>query len=593
MKAFLLACLVSIPAFGIEAPPYLVRVGLEPASKIPRWLVELTPPAGHHFNVSAPMKVESGTVVFKPLIKKDRILGFAASSLELKETDRLETSAFLCDDAKTYCVKKSVSAAMKPDPSLQEIKTGVQGGGGSAIKSESTIKSASTSGGKDQNGFWVGNPDAALSEAARTGKPILIDFFGVWCPPCNQYDERVFNGRKFRNLSKNLVLLKMDADRESSFALKSHLKVGGYPTLILAKPGGTGISIDSKVRGVESLSEIGRVVGFRPEAELVSEIGELLSLQSMSLEERIATQREALVKSMKLKIDAEMEGKNVAAALQLLDDADAVSPGDLELGMRRIQVRSMDSASFQWGESDSAIVRKVMEVPKHRNSRLLLSAVSVFVSAGALVPVTLRVLADPVIRELRDRMNPKTLSIPGTEVSESDLEGLELDLGLAFSDEARIKKARAGAISSLQKQIQISGNRASRALNLELAGLLAQDGQHAKARTIYETFIRKYPKEFTFHLGAARVCFEMKELGSARAHAEEAVRHAYGDNLIRSMDWLVKIMHQQGESAFALRRGEEFLSGIQLDPSLRVRTERYVSALSRTLEAVRKEKHKP
>lgn len=85
----------------------------------------------------------------------------------------------------------------------------------------------------------------------------------------------------------------------------------------------------------------------------------------------------------------------------------------------------------------------------------------------------------------------------------------------------------------------------------------------------------------------------MKELGSARAHAEEAVRHAYGDNLIRSMDWLVKIMHQQGESAFALRRGEEFLSGIRLDPSLRVRTERYVSALSRTLEAVRKEKHKP
>jgi hypothetical protein len=52
-------------------------------------------------------------------------------------------------------------------------------------------------------------------------------------------------------------------------------------------------------------------------------------------------------------------------------------------------------------------------------------------------------------------------------------------------------------------------------------------------------------------------------------------------------------MQKQGESEFGLRRGEDFLKTIHLDPSLKVRTGRYVSALNSTLSELRKEKTKP
>jgi hypothetical protein len=54
-----------------------------------------------------------------------------------------------------------------------------------------------------------------------------------------------------------------------------------------------------------------------------------------------------------------------------------------------------------------------------------------------------------------------------------------------------------------------------------------------------------------------------------------------------------QIMQKQGESAFALRRGEDFLKTIHVDPALKVRTGRYVSALNSTLSELRKEKSKP
>ena len=180
MKGLLLFLLFSATAHASEVPAYSVRVGLEPASKIPRWLVELVPPPGHHFNLSAPLKVESKGITFRPELKEDRILGFAASSIDLTENDTLSTSAFLCDEAKTYCVKKSVVVSMKVDPTLQ------------TLQKQKRVIPRSKKSAKDKFGFWVQDPEAAVREALNTGKPILIDFFGVWCPPCNLYEELVF-----------------------------------------------------------------------------------------------------------------------------------------------------------------------------------------------------------------------------------------------------------------------------------------------------------------------------------------------------------------------------------------------------------------
>ena len=43
-----------------------------------------------------------------------------------------------------------------------------------------------------KNGFLVNQPEEALRLAQKEKRPLLIDFFGIWCPPCNELDQEVF-----------------------------------------------------------------------------------------------------------------------------------------------------------------------------------------------------------------------------------------------------------------------------------------------------------------------------------------------------------------------------------------------------------------
>lgn len=338
MKALLLFFLFSASTHASEVPAYSVRIGLEPASKIPRWLVELVPPPEHHFNLSAPMKVQSKAVVFRAELKEARILGFAASSLDLTENDSLSTSAFLCDDAKTYCVKKTVLVPLKVDPTLQ------------TFQKQKRVDPQRQKSLKDKFGFWVQDPESAVRESLRTGKLILIDFFGVWCPPCNLYEELVFLKPGFQKLARRFVLLRMDADQESSFELKSKLKVGGYPTLILAKlkEQGSGTASDSIV-------ELGRVVGFLPEQELIARLSEISKFRTESLEDRIHRQKQELLAGLRLHISQELDSRNGEGARKSLNQALALAPESTELKVLGILVRALDSVSFQWRDRKSVV----------------------------------------------------------------------------------------------------------------------------------------------------------------------------------------------------------------------------------------------
>jgi thiol-disulfide isomerase/thioredoxin len=277
MKALFLLIIISLQARAGEVPNYQVRVGLDPASKIPRWLVEMVPPSGHHFNLSAPMRVESHekAIGFNSILKSATRLGFSASTLALTEKDHLSTSAFLCDQAKTYCVKKSLEVPLTVDPALQFI-----GSKNDTPASEPKPKSKAL---KDAHGFWIQDYGRAIAEAQKSGKPLLIDFYGIWCPPCNLYSETVFPRDGFRKLAKRFVLLKMDSDEESSYELKSHFQVGGYPSLVIASA--------PKENSISALREVGRIVGFFPESELVQQLTGFLKVQSMSLDERIKDQK--------------------------------------------------------------------------------------------------------------------------------------------------------------------------------------------------------------------------------------------------------------------------------------------------------------
>ena len=107
---------------------------------------------------------------------------------------------------------------------------------------------------------WQTDFSAALSQAAKENKPVLLDFTGSdWCTWCIKLDKETFSQAAFKEYAaKNLVLVELDfpnnkmqseAVIQQNQSLQQKYGVEGFPTLILLDPKG---------------KEIGRKVGYVP-----------------------------------------------------------------------------------------------------------------------------------------------------------------------------------------------------------------------------------------------------------------------------------------------------------------------------------------
>ncbi len=539
--------------------------------KLPNlWAVEAMPPKAHHFNLEAPRSVQSNALKFETVRESEANLLFQIQDSHLVPGSMVEVSAFLCDNAKTYCMKKKMqvrldtaSAKSISGPFQQKVFQ---------KKSEHAEPVRSSSENIIENDL-----EKAIRVASQSGKPMLIDFYGIWCPPCNLYNETIFNTKPFGAYAQKFVFLKMDADDERSFELKSKLKIGGYPTLVIAK-------LKSGSSSITGIEELERVVGYYPPQEFYQRLDQAYAHRNDSPDlrwnQRVLEKWEFL-----------LEQKQYDELLTAVSQLKKTDPYLMEGGIYRWVAESKKNPDlFKSSKNLKQISDFFLSLSaqiKPFSCGAIMHAVDLLSEEPLISKEEFRKLAFSLVDELESRIDPKTFYVKGSELTLADLYSMKMGIAETLKDEPSVIKFRKLSLKAYEKLIhyfETQGNRELRSLNLEYAYLLWKDGRVQEAKKLYQRFIGRYPNEFTFYFAASKMYLELKELVIARELAEKALKYSYGDNRIRSMDRVLNVMKSQGQNKEALARGNDFLKQLKQPEGLQVRTGRYVDALKKTIQ---------
>jgi outer membrane lipoprotein-sorting protein len=96
---------------------------------------------------------------------------------------------------------------------------------------------------EELNAKWLESLDEARKVAAATKRQIFVDFYAEWCGPCKLLEAECFGTSEFKALSKKLVFLRIDVDRQQSVSQQYNIEA--MPTQMILKADGS--IVDTRV----------------------------------------------------------------------------------------------------------------------------------------------------------------------------------------------------------------------------------------------------------------------------------------------------------------------------------------------------------
>lgn len=93
---------------------------------------------------------------------------------------------------------------------------------------------------------WLSYDQALLKQAAGGNKPVILDFYADWCPPCKAMEKSIFKDEQVVTLSKRFVTIRIDLTKGQE-ELEKHYQIRGVPTIIFIN----GAGVEEKALRIE------------------------------------------------------------------------------------------------------------------------------------------------------------------------------------------------------------------------------------------------------------------------------------------------------------------------------------------------------